>query len=212
MRKIFKSNSPDSFEDWKALSNDDWQPSFTNLQNPEKKVLITSLLDEQGWTCCYCGRRTDEGSCHIEHFRPQESYPHLALEYQNLHASCLRDLDKGAPRHCGHAKKNSFDEDQIIDPKDNECEINFDYSLNGNIEYKNNKAKYMIETLELNTFFLKNRRAQALLGIFDEQIIETITNEELRLIEQQYETRDERNMLEDFSQVIAGYARKLRQQ
>lgn len=37
MRYILKFHEPTEYKDWKALRNDDWEPSWDNLMNPEKK-------------------------------------------------------------------------------------------------------------------------------------------------------------------------------
>ena len=59
MRYIQKSQEPSSFAQWKALANEDWQPTWENLQNPEKNLLKEALLSEQYYVCCYCcGRIT----------------------------------------------------------------------------------------------------------------------------------------------------------
>ena len=99
MRHIEKGEPPESFCAWTMLANDNWSPSFENLQNPEKAALHGALLAEQGGVCCYCGGRIDASRSHIEHFRPQEIYPHLALDYTNLHASCIRETSPGIPLH-----------------------------------------------------------------------------------------------------------------
>lgn len=79
MKGVSKIVEPAAFADWKAKANDEWQPSYDILQNPEKQILHESLLAEQGWVCCYCGRHISRLDSHIEHFRPQESREDLAL-------------------------------------------------------------------------------------------------------------------------------------
>jgi hypothetical protein len=72
MKHVTKGAAPQEFETWKALANADWQPTYDNLCNPEKRVLHESLLREQGWVCCYCGQAVALHDSHVEHFRPQE--------------------------------------------------------------------------------------------------------------------------------------------
>ncbi len=57
MRYIKKQQTPQEFLDWKAKSNEDWQPTWDDLKNPEKTIVRQSLLKEQGYICCYCQRR-----------------------------------------------------------------------------------------------------------------------------------------------------------
>lgn len=129
MKHIVKRDPPAAFESWKALENADWTPTYSNLQNPEKRLLHDSLLSEQGWLCCYCGRRIGLNDSHIEHFRPRESRGDLELEYLNLHASCVRETRPREPPHCGHAKGSVFREDQYVSPLSPDCEGRFIYTL-----------------------------------------------------------------------------------
>lgn len=100
---------------------------------PEKRNLHSALLAEQGSVCCYCGRSIGLDDSHIEHFKPQERYDELQVDYANLHASCMRRQQRSIARRCGHAKDNGFDEDQYIAPVDPDCEQRFMYTLRGTI-------------------------------------------------------------------------------
>ncbi|MDR5782983.1 TIGR02646 family protein [Caballeronia sp. LZ065] len=122
MKKVVKGSAPEAFETWKTDGDESWEPSYAQLQNPAKQALHKALLAEQGWVCCYCGREVTLDNSHIEHFRPQGQFKVLQLSYGNLHASCLKNMPAGLPRHCGHAKGNRFDESRIIDPQDATCE------------------------------------------------------------------------------------------
>ena len=75
MKNIAKGQSPQGFEKWKALESADWIPTYGSLRGEEKRALHLSLLREQGWVCCYCGRAVGEDDSHIEHFRPQDGSP-----------------------------------------------------------------------------------------------------------------------------------------
>ena len=55
MKFIVKHEEPASFTAWKDLVNEDWQPSYDALRNPEKKAVHQALITEQGGICCYCG-------------------------------------------------------------------------------------------------------------------------------------------------------------
>lgn len=85
MKYIKKDREPEAFRTWKALSNEDWQPSWENFQKPERVTVHEALLKEQGYICCYCGRRIDDRkNSHIEHLKPRTLYSDLQLEYTNL--------------------------------------------------------------------------------------------------------------------------------
>lgn len=99
MKYIKKCEEPEEFSNWKALENDNWKPSWDNFQVPQKPAVHDALLREQGYICCYCGMRITRDGSHIEHLKPRSAYPHLALEYTNLMASCQieklgLDIDK----------------------------------------------------------------------------------------------------------------------
>ncbi len=61
MKQIVKDQNTPDFDDWKASVNENWQPTYDGLRDPEKKEVKDSLMKEQGYICCYCERRlTDE--------------------------------------------------------------------------------------------------------------------------------------------------------
>lgn len=182
MKRIIKSDAPASLTSWKAQANENWQPTYATLQNPQKRELHLSLLNEQGSLCCYCGRRISIEDSHIEHFRPQELFKQLELDYENLHASCIRQTDPGTPLHCGHHKGNWFDEDLHISPLEDDCEGRFRYLLDGNIQSTlevDSAAAKMIEVLALDIPYLNNRRADAISEVFDQHFLATVSNDEL---------------------------------
>jgi uncharacterized protein (TIGR02646 family) len=209
MKQVTKDVSPREFEDWKARGNEDWQPSYGILRNPEKRALHESLLAEQGWVCCYCGRSVTLDDSHIEHFRPQERYRELALNYENLHASCLRETEPGRPLHCGHAKGADFDEELHVSPLSEDCERRFLYTLDGRIilgDPADTGAAYMLDLLKLDIAFLRNRRQEEVGRVFDPQFLATVTGEELRLLGDFYRHRDEHGRMPSFGHVLARFA------
>jgi uncharacterized protein (TIGR02646 family) len=212
MRHIVKGPSPVGFEDWKALANETWQPTYEVLQNPQKRQLHQALLDEQGRVCCYCGRTISLSDSHIEHFRPQELRDDLALHFDNLFASCIRETEPGAPLHCGHAKGNDFDEARHISPLDPACERRFIYTLTGSIlpnDADDAQATYMSGLLHLDIDFLRNRRLEALTRAFDEDFIGSATDDELEALSNAFRQRDDAGNLESFGHVLSRYADQL---
>ncbi len=212
MRHFVKGPSPTAFETWKALANDDWQPTYDDLQNPEKRKLHQALLDEQGQVCCYCGRTISLADSHIEHFRPQELREDLALSFDNLLASCIRETEPGAPLHCGHAKGNEFDETLHISPLDPSCERRFIYTLTGSVlpgDESDVQATYMSDLLRLDIDFLRNRRHEALESVFDDDFIGSATDDELEALAVAFRIRNADGHLESFGHVLARYAEQL---
>ncbi len=210
MKHVMKGASASEFEAWKALANPDWTPSYDgNLQNPQKHALHVSLLTEQGWVCCYCGRSIAQHDSHIEHFRPQDRYADLALSYENLHASCIRESEPGTPLHCGHAKGAGFDELLQISPLDAQSESRFLYTMDGSIiasDAADTQAAYMVDLLRLDIAFLRNRREEEVSRVFDPTFLATITDDELRVLRDFYRLRDEQGRAQSFGHVLARFA------
>lgn len=209
MRHFTKGVPPTSFDEWKGQANADWQPSYADLQNPQKRKLHQALLDEQGGLCCYCGREIAVTQSHIEHFRPQEQREDLALQFDNLFASCIRETKPGAPLHCGHGKGHDFEEAQHVSPLDPTCEGRFGYSLAGAILPKDDRATYMVSLLKLDIEFLRNRRGEALARVFDAAFIESATVGELQTLAQAFRAPDARGNRESLGHVVARFAEQL---
>jgi len=143
MRQIDKNPvEPPEFTAWKALANQNWLPNWGNFQRPEKQIVHRALLQEQGYLCCYCGRRieaavaedstVDPIESHIEHFKPRERYASRSLCYWNLLASCLKERARGAQLHCGAAKDKWYDANTVSPLKDG-VEARFVYDAEGHI-------------------------------------------------------------------------------
>jgi len=212
MRSIVKNPEPAELLNWKALANENWAPTYADLRHPEKGLLLQALLAEQYHCCCYCGREITESDSHIEHFRPQSTYEELELEYNNLHASCVRFTDPQQPLHCGHSKENWFDEENHISPLQDGCELRFHYLLTGDINpcAKNDSAaQAMIDNLTLNVGYLSNRRKNVLIGMFDEDFLLSATESDLDRIIKEIRVPDN-GALTPFSHVISRFAQQLR--
>lgn len=213
MKRVIKGEEPQNFIDWKNKASDEWQPSYAVLQNPEKRVLHRALLAEQGHVCCYCGRSISLADSHIEHFRPQETREDLALKYVNLHASCIRETEPGAPLHCGHAKGHDFDESRAISPLDADCEQRFMYSARNGAVYPSDKgdagALYMAGLLKLDIRFLRDRRAEALSNVFDDEFVTSASKDELIRLAHAYRQPDTQGRLTGFGHVLSRYAEQL---
>lgn len=209
MKHVMKVAPAQEFESWKALANPDWAPTYENLQNPEKRALHESLLKEQGWVCCYCGRSIALNDSHIEHFQPQERYADLALSYENLHASCIRETAPSTPLHCGHAKGADFDEALQISPLDPQCEGRFAYTLKGRIiasDARDVQAMYMVDLLKLDIPFLFNRREEEVNRVFDPEFLASATADELLLLRDAFRRLDDAGRTQSFGHVLARFA------
>jgi uncharacterized protein (TIGR02646 family) len=212
MKHVVKGLPPVSFEKWKVTGDADWSPTFEDLQNPEKQEVHQSLVREQYFVCCYCGRRIGLSGSHIEHFRPQGECSDLDLDYSNVHASCVRATPRGLPLHCGHAKGGQLDEALLISPLDHQCEQRFEYKLDGGITSSNppdQPATYMISLLKLDIPLLRSYRQQVLIGVFDAQFILNVTEAELLLLRDGFRRPDSDGHYPNLGHVVARYAEQL---
>ncbi len=174
MKAIQKVQEPQAFADWKALANENWQPSYSVLQNPEKRILKDALMREQGFICCYCERRLLVHDCHIEHLAAQSEMACAALDYANLLCSCQLDLPRGTPLHCGNLKAEHA---LPVSPLESNCAERFDFSADGRIRARNEAdqdAEATIKLLGLDIPSLRARRA----GIIAPFLDESLTDEE----------------------------------
>ena len=164
MKQIVKNQEPQQFSNWKRQGGIANRRCW-NQVGPIKRVIHDALMDEQGYICCYCESRVNSDNSHVEHFRPRSTYPHLELDYSNLHCSCLRQLSKGEPRHCGHGKADWFDAALLISPLQQNCGRRFRFNINGEIlprSLTDSAAKETIKRLGLDLPKLNARRAAAM--------------------------------------------------
>lgn len=177
MKHIIKQTEPESFINWKNKENDDWKPTYANIDKLERIDLLKSLKEEQGYICCYCERELKDGDCHIEHFKPKDKnkFPELQITYDNLLCSCQVNTEKGEPLHCGNSKGNWFDDRLLISPLDTNCENKFKYTYDGQIlpfDEDDEEAKTTIEKLQLNIDKLKALRKSVIYALFDDENVD----------------------------------------
>ena len=171
MRYIEKRPEPVSFQHWKAQANTNWQPSYDDLRGPEKNDLHLSLMEEQGFLCCYCECRINETCSDIEHLKPRRRFPLNELDYNNLLASCLGGGGLGLPAgHCNGKKGNWYDA-AMVSPLQGDCGEYFMFTRDGQIlptqdPDQRDSAEETINRLNLNSERLIARREEALDGTF----------------------------------------------
>jgi uncharacterized protein (TIGR02646 family) len=189
MKHIIKCSEPQAFADWKALANEDWQPSYDDLSGYSKKAVKDGLMEEQGYLCCYCERRLTPENSHIEHLRPQSDSTVDPLDFANMLCSCQNQLNKGDPRHCGNLKGDWFDTLLLVSPLDSDCENRFSFTGNGAIKPllpTETAATETIKRLGLNIPKLNALRASAIEPFLEE----TLNEEELRQFVSGYLEKD----------------------
>lgn len=147
MKHIVKQGEPQSFSDWKAQSNDDWQPTYEDLRGSIKADVKVALTKEQGYICCYCERRLTDLDSHIEHFQPQNNQDVDPLDYKNMLCSCQRQMEKGEPRRCGNLKGNWFNKELLVSPFELKCEARFAFTGDGLIKPALDSDQGALETI-----------------------------------------------------------------
>jgi len=173
MKYIVKQEEPAAFNDWKALRNDDWMPTYKKLSRDIKSIVTAALMAEQGYICCYCERRLTGHDGHIEHFRPQHDKSVDSLDFSNMLCSCQNQLKKGEPRHCGNLKDDWFDEQMLISPLGPECEGRFSFTGDGYISSAQPTDKAATETvvrLGLDIPKLRSLRKSAIEPFLDDSL------------------------------------------
>lgn len=179
MKHIVKTAEPDFFrEDTKELrkiiktapkKSDVWDNDYKH-----KRVLKEHILQhEQNWLCCYCESKVTLDDSHLEHLKPKSlDYDNLTFEYSNLAVSCdgKCHTEGNTPITCGHKKDDSFDDVKFLNPtRTHNIRDYFVYTNNGHIgssSQDEEKSKYTLELLQLNTF--GNNLPEARLKALDE--------------------------------------------
>jgi uncharacterized protein (TIGR02646 family) len=167
MKLIIKSQEP------KSLLEHRLQP-FADYDNyAQKEELRISLLAEQGHICCYCMQRIRDDKMKIEHWRSQDEYPDLQLDYNNLLAAC--EGGQGLPKNLQHCDTKKGNGTLTINPLDNfkNCENLIKYHLNGEI-YSDDTTinEELNEILNLNVQTLKLNRKKVI-----DALIQTLRNQ-----------------------------------
>ena len=150
MKYIVKGPEPQTFADWKASANDNWYPTYENLDRETKKTVKEALMAEQGYLCCYCESRLTTDDSHIEHFKPQSDEAVDPLDFSNMLCSCQSNLSKGKPLHCSYLKGDWFDDELLVSPFDPLCEAKFSFTGDGHINSADTAAGETIRKLGLD--------------------------------------------------------------
>ncbi len=170
MKYVIKQQEPLSLSNLKTTYPDITYKKL-GADYPEiKSEVKRTLIQEQGYICCYCECRINTNDSHIEHFRPQSDPSVDPLDFSNLICSCLKDKVAGDPLHCGHLKNNWFDSILLISPLDASCETKFRYKSDGSIspaDPDDQSAKETIDRLGLDIPKLRAMRKQAIAQFTD---------------------------------------------
>jgi len=206
MKYINKSPEPREFADWKQGQKFiGVNCNYKSLQNPQKQLVHDSLLQEQGYICCYCCQRIQQKTSHIEHFAPQsKTDDNLSVEYNNLLASCgpydkleQQEKQRKFPQHCGNYKENQA---LAVSPLQQDCEEYFGYTAVGEIisapTEKHPIVQDTIEKLGLNDAELIQLRQGVLEALLE--ALETMTAHEAQQMIKFYQNLDENGFYQPF--------------
>lgn len=182
MHYIAKNNEPTDFEKWRKTTPG---CSFNDMPREIKDSIRYSLLDEQGYVCCFCGKYFEAAdreaggqreltpddqikpeSYNIAHIIPRAQNPALALCYSNFGLSCSPQIK--TPKNEHHCDQSQGSRKLPIDPQTLNCIEFFEFKLDGYVSAKGSRKDDAAETiriLNLNAKRLITRRKEVLKGI-----------------------------------------------
>ncbi len=157
MKKIVKQSEPESLTEHRSKPYADYD------NYPAKDELRESLLEEQGYICCYCMRRITKEGMKIEHWKPQRKYTCLQLDYKNLLGACKGN--EGARPQKQHCDTKKGQTEITINPteENQNYESLIIYRSTGEIYSPNKPINYDLDkTLNLNLDYLVTKRKNEL--------------------------------------------------
>ena len=167
MKQIIKTAEPQSLVQHRAN-----QPAFfDNLPLVAKEDLRQSLLSEQGYICCYCMKRIPENTApymKVEHYKCQDFYEDLQLNYKNLFGACIGN--EGQPSRIQTCDTKKGNTELTINLLTNApyCENLFKYNAEGEIMSVDDNSeinRQLNEVLNLNMQTLKEGRSEVYLEV-----------------------------------------------
>lgn len=155
MKRIKKNPAPQSLKNWFDKQNGT-NCRYDNLDTTLKDEIKADLLDEQGFLCCYTGKRVEMETSHIEHLKPQtlsrqNDDDHDDVSYQNMLAAYPKNINEIGRAKCvfGAERRGSwYDEQLFVTPLREDCEERFSFDLNGKIFPTNKTDKAAAKTIE----------------------------------------------------------------
>ena len=165
MRTIVKRPEPPSHRRLRSrgITYDDYPLN-------DKDVLRSALVDEQGGICCYCCASISpvRNKMKIEHWKSQEHYPDLDMDYKNMMAACMGNERKGTlkrEQHCD-TRKGAQKLDLCPLSQYGRVEGTLTYTGDGRIKSTNEKFNRQIDhILNLNHPKLRNGREGVMLEV-----------------------------------------------
>lgn len=177
MRWILKEKSPNAFEEWKeSTSPKKWsdlkgsrsRDKDLKISDYSKDELRAALLKEQHGKCLYCERGISNKplKTKIDHVRipRKKAAIKYVFDYNNLGLSCDGGERSSLKPRVLFCDAHKADKTLPFTPYHKECEEKLIFNFRGEVNGKGTRAKNVIEILNLNCTFLKNRRRDAIEG------------------------------------------------
>ncbi len=158
MRQINKSE-PEFFTDFiRDASPQNWDDFTIGYELREHM-----LRNEQNWQCAYTELSINQNnnSSHIDHFKRKHSllFPQLMFDYSNLFTAC--QFEGFGAKYKDRKVKTINDYNDLLSPLTQDLASHFEYNIDtGEIEGKTPKARYTMETFNLNHDTLIKRRKE----------------------------------------------------
>lgn len=151
MKYIRKSGEPQQLRTWR-----EGQPiengrrincGYDDMPGDVKQTVRLSLLQEQGYLCCYTGRAVDEATSHIEHLKPQT----LCLDGEDIDYANLLIAYPGGTTvvpYGAQAKGGWYEPELLVSPLHGGCERRFIFSQFGKITPASAEDRGATETIQ----------------------------------------------------------------
>jgi uncharacterized protein (TIGR02646 family) len=204
MRMISKGVEPASLTTWKQKNP---HGKYDQLTDDIRRDIRDQALKEQFYLCAYCCQRiVDIDNCHNEHLEARSLNHQRTLDFSNIVASC------NTRNQCGVAHKS---QPLPLTPLMTECEIELKFKISGRVEGLTERARTMIQVLNLgdheknNRSFIQKRKqlSDALLWKSGVNPSEEFEDEELLELLIGELTQPEQGKLEPFAPVVINILR-----
>jgi uncharacterized protein (TIGR02646 family) len=207
MKLIHKNNAPQELTDYCRCNPLATYEEFTK-ERPIYHKVKKCLADEQGYICCYCGRRITgiSSDTQIEHIfaKGTPDYEEMQLDYETNFLACCdggksnraKGIIPKCDLFCEAVKRNKI---LPINPLNPLCESKFLFSPDGQILGIAKDAEVTIKMLNLTSAVIKNMRKAAIENYSFSPPANW--NEELHRLQQ----KDCNGMFEEFSFVLEKY-------
>lgn len=213
MKHIIKGTPPKELIDYKQSFDN--QKNYENFR--EKNSIRKALLEEQGYICAYCmcaigyDSTKWERDVRIEHYRSQDEFEHLQLEYDNMFAvcTCSEGLAEDE-QHCDFLKGNKY---LHFNPKNSAHIGTLRYSEGGILSTDQQFSDDIENVLGLNHSYLRINRQDVLVSqiqVSYSWIKKGVSKERvLKKLMSIYSTKDKHRRFRPYCGIVIAYCEKL---